>query len=132
VVDDQRTGGRQLQRTIMSSELKNINWEIPLLVRYNINNYIGVGAGIQANLNFSSTLDNTTTIESYEGDTDQFLIDSTTDMSSTEDSFTDLKTGILFDVTAGFSRIGPSVGARYVMNNKSDFNYWQLYALWRF
>jgi hypothetical protein len=49
-----------------------------------------------------------------------------------KESFTDLSTGVLLDLTAGFSRLGPSFGARYVINNKTDFNYWQLYALWRF
>jgi hypothetical protein len=39
-------GVRQLQRTTTSNE--NINWEVPILLRYNINNYIG--AGVQANV----------------------------------------------------------------------------------
>jgi len=132
IVDDPRNGFRFLQRTITATEQKSVNWEIPALIRYNINNYIGVGAGIQANINMSTTSDTTTTTENYEGDTDQFLIDSTTDMDTSKEPFTNLKTGIVLDMTAGFSRIGPSLGARYVMNSKSDFNYWQLYALWRF
>ena len=79
----------------------------------------------------STTSNNSVTVENYEGDTDQFLIDSKTDSNTVKESFTNLRTGILFDVTAGFSRLGPSVGARYVLNNKTDFSYWQLYALWR-
>ena len=132
IVDDPRTGGKVLQRTITSSEQKSVNWELPVLLRYNINNYIGLGAGIQANINMSNTANNSVTVENYEGDTDQFLIDSTTDSNSVKESFTNLSTGILFDMTAGFSRLGPSFGARYVMNYKTDSNYWQLYALWRF
>jgi hypothetical protein len=132
VVDDPRNGAKQLQRTITTSEQKSVNWEVPVLLRYNINNYIGLGAGIQANINMSNTINNSVTVESYEGDTDQFLVDSQTDSNSVKESFTNLRTGFLLDLTAGFSRLGPSFGARYVMNNKSDFNYWQLYALWRF
>jgi hypothetical protein len=132
VVDDPRNGGKQLQRTITTSEQKSVNWEVPVLLRYNINNYIGLGAGIQANINMSNTINNSVTLESFEGDTDQFLVDSQTDSNSMKESFTDLSTGVLLDLTAGFSRLGPSFGARYVINNKTDFNYWQLYALWRF
>jgi len=132
VVDDSRNGGKQLQRTITSTEQKSVNWEVPVLLRYNINNYIGLGAGIQANINMSNNIKSSVTVESYEGDTDQYLVESTIDSNSEKESFTNWGTGFLFDITAGFSRIGPSVGARYVMNNKTDFNYWQLYALWRF
>ena len=132
IVDDPRNGNIQLQRTITGTEQKSVNWEVPILLRYNINNYIGIGAGMQSNINVSNTTQNSTTVEYYEGDTDQFLMDSKTDTNSMKESFTNWRTGILLDFTAGFSRIGPSLGARYVMNNKTDFNYWQLYALWRF
>ncbi|MCK0145497.1 PKD domain-containing protein [Arenibacter sp. F26102] len=131
IVDDPRNGGKGLQRTIKTTEEKNVNWEVPILLRYNLNNYIGIGTGIQANINVSTRANNSVTVENYEGDTDQFLIDSNTDSNSTKESFTNLGTGILFDVTAGFSRLGPSFGARYILNNKTDFSYWQLYALWR-
>jgi hypothetical protein len=40
-----------LQRTTTETSNENINWEVPVLLRYNINNYIGVGAGLQANVN---------------------------------------------------------------------------------
>lgn len=132
VINDPRNGSIGLQRTITTTEEKSVNWEVPVLLRYNLNNYIGIGTGIQANVNMSTTSNNGVTVENYEGDTDQFLIASKTDSNSVKESFTNLRTGILFDVTAGFSRIGPSVGARYVLNNKTDFSYWQLYALWRF
>ena len=132
IVDDPRNGSIQLQRTITATEQKSVNWEVPVLLRYNINNYLGIGAGVQTNINVSNTTHNNVTVEYYEGDSDQFLMDSKTDTSSEKESFTNWRTGILLDLTAGFSRLGPSLGARYVMNNKTDFNYWQLYALWRF
>jgi hypothetical protein len=42
-------GVRQLRTTTETSN-ENINWEVPVLLRYNINNYIGVGVGLQANI----------------------------------------------------------------------------------
>ncbi|MHC0439801.1 PKD domain-containing protein [Flavobacterium sp. 3-210] len=125
-------GVRQLQRTTTTTENKNINWEIPVLIRYNINNYIGIGAGVQFNVNVSSEQNQNIQTDLYEGDKGNFLIDSKTTSNTVKNSFTDFKTGLLFDLTAGFARIGPSLGARYVINFEQNFNYIQLYGIWKF
>ena len=125
-------GTKQLQRTTITTENKNVNWEIPVLIRFNINNYIGVGAGIQANFDVSSEQNQTRKIETFEGGTDQFLISTRSESNSVKNSFANLKTGILFDLTAGFARIGPSFGARYVINFEQNFNYFQFYGIWKF
>ncbi|RZJ52171.1 MAG: PKD domain-containing protein [Flavobacterium sp.] len=125
-------GSRQLVRTTTATENKNVNWEIPVLLRYNINNYIGIGAGVQANLNVSSEQNQTIQNDTYEGDKEFFLISSTTNSNSIKNTFTDVNYGVLFDLTAGFARIGPSLGARYVINFEQDFNYFQFYGIWKF
>jgi len=125
-------GVKQFQRTTTTTENKSVNWEIPVLIRYNINNYIGVGAGVQANFDVSSEQTTSKKIESFEGGTDQFLMDLRTESSSVKNSFVNLKTGLLFDLTLGFARIGPSLGARYVMNFEQNFNYFQFYGIWKF
>jgi PKD repeat protein len=125
-------GVKQFQRTTTTTENKNVNWEVPILLRYNINTYIGIGAGIQANFDVSSEQTETKKIESFEGGTDQFLMDTQTKSNSVKNSFGNLKTGLLFDLTAGFARIGPSLGARYVINFEQNFNYFQFYGIWKF
>lgn len=125
-------GSRQLERKTTTTENKNINWEIPVLIRYNINNYIGVGVGIQANINVSSEQNQEIKTETFEGDKENFLINTSTSKNRITNSFSDFKTGLLFDLTAGFARIGPSIGARYVMNFEHNFNYIQLYGIWKF
>ncbi|WP_369618248.1 PKD domain-containing protein [Flavobacterium sp. CFS9] len=125
-------GVKQLQRTTSTTENKNVNWEIPVLIRYNLNNYIGVGAGIQANFDISSEENQTKKIENFEGGTDQFLISTRSESNSVKNGFGNLKTGVLFDLTAGFARIGPSFGARYVINFEQNFNYFQFYGIWKF
>jgi hypothetical protein len=125
-------GMKQFQRITNSTENKNINWEVPILIRYNINNYIGVGAGLQANINVSEEQNQTIKTETFEGGTDQFLMDTKTESNTIKNSFTGFKTGILFDLTAGFARIGPSLGARYVINFEQNFNYFQFYGIWKF
>jgi hypothetical protein len=126
------TSLRQLRRTTTASTNKNINWEIPVLIRYNINNYIGIGAGLQANINVAEEQKQQLKIETFEGDTDKLLINTTNDSKTINNSFTNIKTGLLFDLTIGAARIGPSVGARYVMNFKENFNYFQFYGIWKF
>lgn len=122
----------QLQRTITETETNAVNWEVPVLLRYNVNNYVGLGVGVQGNFNLSEKTSSNNSIEFYEGVTDDFLIETQTSETSTRDSFTSFRTGLIFDATVGFSRLGPSLGARYIMNNEQDFNYWQLYAIFRF
>ena len=130
--DTNANGTRQLIRTTTTTENKNVNWEVPVLIRYNINNYIGVGAGIQANINVASEQHQDIKIETFEGDKENILIDTKTTNNNIKNSFTDFKTGLLFDLTAGFARIGPSLGVRYVINFEQDFNYFQVYGIWRF
>ncbi|MCV9928060.1 PKD domain-containing protein [Flavobacterium sp. LS1R49] len=125
-------GVKQLQRTTTGTENKNINWEVPVLIRYNINNYIGIGAGLQANINVSEEQNQTVKIENFEGGTDQYLMDTKTESTTVKNSFANFKTGILFDLTVGFARIGPSLGARYVINFEQNFNYFQFYGIWKF
>ncbi|KLT67950.1 PKD domain-containing protein [Flavobacterium sp. ABG] len=125
-------GLKQRQRTTTSTENKSVNWEVPILIRYNINNYIGVGAGLQANFNISQERNQTIKIETFEGDSEKFVINTKTDSNSVKNSFADFKTGLLFDLTIGAARIGPSLGARYVINFEQNFNYFQFYGIWKF
>ncbi|MEM0576676.1 PKD domain-containing protein [Flavobacterium polysaccharolyticum] len=130
--DTNANGTRRLIRTTTTTENKNVNWEVPALIRYNINNYIGVGAGIQTNINVLSQHNQDKKIETFEGDKELILTATKTTNNIIKNSFVDFKTGILFDLTAGFSRIGPSLGARYVINFEQDFNYFQIYGIWKF
>lgn len=129
---DNANGVRQLQRTTSQSEFESYNVEIPILIRYNINNYFGIGAGLQGNLNLSQKEKIAQKIEYFEGSTDNYLMDTKSTSTENSKSLNDFKTGLLFDFTAGFARIGPSLGARYIMNFEKNFNYWQLYGIWKF
>jgi PKD repeat protein len=125
-------GTKQLQRRELKTSVKTVNIEVPLLMRYNINNYIGIGGGIQANMNVSSTMNQELKIENFEGQRPDFLISTEYKSKETKESFKEFKTGLIFDITGGFARIGPSLGARYVVNFKENLNYWQFYGIWRF
>ena len=124
----------RIQRTTTTKSYDNIDWEIPVLARYNLNNYIGVGAGLQGALSISQKITENVLIEEFENTNIQppFLLDSSQSSSTTKENFTNFRTGFLVEATAGFARIGPSLGARYVFNLKDNYNYLQLYAIWKF
>ncbi|WP_299884980.1 PKD domain-containing protein [uncultured Lacinutrix sp.] len=126
--------GNLYQRTIITNTYNNVDWEIPVLVRYNINNYIGLGAGLQGMLSLSEKEQRTIKVEQFENINmlPGALINSNENRSESSNSFTNFRTGFLVEATAGFVRIGPSLGARYVINFKDNFNYLQLYAIWKF
>jgi hypothetical protein len=128
------TGEQQFQRTTTTSTFNNIDWEIPILARYNINNYIGLGAGLQGMISISEKQTQDVLIERFENVNmlPGILIDSNDSRTESKNSFTNLRTGFLVEATAGFARIGPSIGARYVFNFKENYNYMQFYAIWKF
>ena len=123
------------QRTTTTNSFNNVDWELPVLARYNINNYIGLGAGLQGMISISEKSTEEITIEQAEnlngGDIGQYSQISKTSTSASN-SFANFRTGFLVEATAGFARIGPSVGARYVLNFKENYNYMQFYAIWKF
>ena len=127
-------GFRVLQQTTSTSKHKNIDLDIPVLLRYNVNNYIGLGAGLQNTISVSEKNTSNAFIEQYEGNAvdKDLLLDSYNESKTTTSSYSNIRTGLLFDATVGIARIGPSLGARYIMNFEDDFNYWQFYAIWKF
>ena len=126
-------GFRFLQRTTTKSSYENIDWDIPVLIRYNVNNYIGLGTGLNNTISISEKQSQSVLTEQFEGIQPDTPVFNTIEDSKMEvNSFTNLRTGLLFEATAGFARIGPSIGARYIMNFENNFNYWQFYAIWKF
>ncbi|WP_179334272.1 PKD domain-containing protein [Winogradskyella costae] len=133
IVDDGAIGFPYTERTTTNRSYNNIDWEIPVLVRYNVNNYIGLGAGIIGTVSVNEKQKQSVLTEQFEGQgADLFLFDSSTTNEDVTESFTNFRKGFLVEATAGFARIGPSLGARYVFNLEDDYNYLQFYAIWKF
>ncbi|MBJ6366691.1 PKD domain-containing protein [Snuella sedimenti] len=130
---DGAQGFQHLRRTTSYATYENIDWDIPVLMRYNLNNYIGLGGGLQNTISLSEKQKQSILIEDFEGtDPRNPIISSEETHSNKTNTFTNLRTSLLLEATAGFSRIGPSIGARYILNFKDNFNYWQFYAIWKF
>lgn len=130
---DNTVGFEFFQRTTTRKNYTNIDWEIPVLMRYNVNNYIGLGAGIIGTISLSEKQEQSVFIEQFEGQNiDAPLFNTIERKDDLTESFTNFRSGFLVEATAGFARIGPSLGARYVFNFKEHYNYLQLYAIWKF
>ncbi len=133
--EDTPVGFPYWERTTTTKAYDNIDWELPVLAKYNINNYIGLGAGLQGMLSVSEKSEVTATTSYFEDEAGTFPVlnlDPTSTTTSESSSFTNFRTGFLVEATAGFARIGPSIGARYVFNFKENYNYMQFYAIWKF
>ena len=122
----------QLQQTTLTTSFDNLVMEIPVLIRYNINNYFGLGVGIQNGINISEKQNSLTNIKLYEGPNTNVLLKENNKTTQEKQSFSHYKSGVLLDVTAGFARIGPSLGIRYNVSFEKNFNYIQFYGIWKF
>lgn len=128
------------ERTTTSSQTNRIVTDIvPFSLRYNVNNYVGIGFGPQFSTTLSSTKETSETFQYYRAiqDATGFIpgeeipqLKRETNTSTKEKA--EVQTQLFADVTLGFARIGPSVGIRYYKNFKNDFDSWQFYAIWKF
>lgn len=131
------TGFTQTSASVKT--VRNVAEVVPVSLRYNINNYIGVGAGPQFSVLLSQTTDTGSSRK-------VFVRDNTTQQPGAEvtalfqeqsqqlrdRAFEKMQASVFADATFGFARIGPSLGVRYYLNFEKDFNYWQFYAIWKF
>lgn len=117
---------------------------VPVSVRYNINNYIGLGTGPQvttllANKEMRNEISYFFMAIQGEGEPPftpgEELTDLRRERSFESRGFEGLdrfQIQWFADVTFGFARIGPSVGVRYLHNFNTAVNTLQFYAIWKF
>lgn len=123
---------KQLQTTSSSFETQRVSMQIPALIRYNLTNYFSIGGGVQAQFNLYEKTTTWSKTNLYEGPNTNFLLKSETNNTEENSKISNLKHAFLIDVTVGAVRIGPSLGFRYHFSEKSEFNYSQVYAIWKF
>jgi PKD repeat protein len=115
---------------------KKLNIDVvPISFRYNINGVFGLGVGPQISFDISNKVNNTksssyfTYFNNRIGDPIDKLF--TTETVPEKSSFGDIKYGVFGDLTIGASRIGPSVGFRYIYNFKEPHAQLHFYAIWK-
>lgn len=128
------------ERKTTTSQINRIITDIvPFSMRYNVNNYIGVGFGPQFSTTILSKQETTETFQYYQAiqNTTGFFPDVEIpqlkrEISTSTKEKTQVQTQLFADITFGFARIGPSLGIRYYKNFKTDYDSWQFYAIWKF
>jgi hypothetical protein len=127
-----------IQTSTSSKVVKNVAEVVPVSLRYNINNYIGIGIGPQFSvlLNEKTEFSRTTKYYVNQANTNDPVEipeeQKTSVINSNNSAFEKMQTSLFTDATFGFARIGPSVGIRYYLNFEKNYNYWQFYAIWKF
>jgi PKD repeat protein len=114
---------------------------VPISIRYNINNYLGLGFGSQLSVPVGGEIQVENINKFYQpifNATGAQLGDEILKIRNTESStqkiktFSNIQTSFFADLTMGFARIGPSIGARFYKSLEKNFDYWQFYGIWKF
>lgn len=130
-------GVETLQEFTERNKTRNITaYLVPASYRYNLTDFLSVGAGVQLQLDLWNDVNThvrgeTSLINS--GKPPHRLPERNTEQ--TKDCthyFTNFNGGVFADVNVGNVRIGPSLGFRYVYNIKEPTAQLQAYAFWKF
>ncbi|WP_457617089.1 PKD domain-containing protein [Lutibacter sp.] len=120
----------------ITSSTSKLNIDVvPISFRYNLNGVVGVGVGTQFSFDISNETKNAvasnyfTYFGNVVGDPIDALNTQTTTTSNT--SFSDIRYGVFGDITVGASRIGPSLGVRYIYNFATPHSQLHFYAIWK-
>ncbi|WP_456377942.1 PKD domain-containing protein [Lutibacter sp.] len=120
----------------INSKITKLNIDVvPISFRYNLNGVIGLGVGPQLSFDISNKVSSSTnsTYFTYYKDIVGDPIDVLNEaiLTKNNSSFSDIKYGIFGDITIGASRIGPSVGVRYIYNLNTPHAQLHFYAIWK-
>ena len=117
-------------------EFTKLNIDIvPVSFRYNLNGVIGLGVGPQLSFDISNKTTGTVSSNYFTyfnekiGDPIKSLDEK--NVFDSKASFSDIKYGVFGDITLGASRIGPSIGARYIYNFNEPYSQFHFYAIWK-
>ena len=104
---------------------------VPLQFRYNINKYLGAGAGTLVSLDLYN---NTTNLLKYDltAFTDQSKANIDVIANEVKKQFADARVSFFADVQLGLVRVGPSIGFRYMFDPKTNNNRMATYVTWKF
>lgn len=107
---------------------------VPVQIRYNINKYIGAGAGTLVALDIynknTAILDYTLSTQNANGTTTNSDLKVIAD--EWKKNFADARVSFFADVQLGLVRVGPSIGFRYLFDPKTSNNRMATYVTWKF
>jgi hypothetical protein len=130
-------GIEEITRFSQNNKEENITaYLVPASYRYNINNFLAVGGGLQLKLDLQNKCLQKISGEGFlnipgEGEIRYEPNDSYQEISC-DKNFTNFQSGIFVGFNVGGVRIGPSVGVRYVQNFNAPTSQIQVYGIWKF
>ena len=137
-LEDTSFGFEAYAITKTSSEIINKYIDIvPVSIRYNFNAIFAAGAGLQGSFNFNQKTTSNFEKRFYFYQNNQIREEITDLKQENHQEVNNQKInlnnyGLFLDVTAGASRIGPSVGVRYIQNFKEPTQQIHAYVIWKF
>jgi len=112
---------------------------VPASLRINVNSFLSLGTGVQLNLRMKGTKTENTEKKFFRFNYDlpndpgeEYKELHTKQSVDTELSWKIYDYMPFVDMTLGVSRIGPSIGVRYLYPIKQELGVVQLYAIWKF
>jgi hypothetical protein len=120
------------------SEFQNLSFYlVPTSYRYNLTDFLAVGAGLQLKWDIRSkeereTVGEYTEVVEIEGFERRDPEQDTFEQETISNTFTNFNSAAFLDVNVGKVRIGPSVGIRYHLYFTAPTHQWQFYASWKF
>lgn len=138
-VDNQNYGfPLQVRKTTTTNQNQTNLLVVPASIRYNLNSIFALGAGVQVNLRMNGSQTENSENRFYEYDeANPEPVYEITQYRTNLTSETKQKWAVydympFVDVTGGISRIGPSLGVRYLYPIKKEQSILQFYAIWKF
>jgi len=119
-----------------NSEITKLNIDVvPISFRYNLNGVFGLGVGPQLSFDISNKINSTTNSSFFTyykeivGDPIDVLNE--IKVTNSNSPFSAINYGVFGDITIGASRIGPSLGMRYIYNFNEPHSQLHFYAIWK-
>ena len=104
---------------------------VPIQLRYNLNKFVGAGAGAMVSVNLSRTYHDVKTISATDVKTGETTVGSK-ELEEEKKRFTDWKTALFADLQLGKVRVEPALGLRYYQALNGSDNRFSMYLTWRF
>lgn len=104
--------------------------QLPLQIRYNVNSWISLGAGVSLRKDFNTKFSNTKNYyyTSAQGTMDNVYTEKDINMEKEDSAF---KYNPFFDINLGRVYMGPAIGFR-MSYDKNQKSYTGIYGIWRF
>jgi len=118
---------------IRYSKVTTINL-VPAQLRYNLNTYLGVGAGtlLSVDLYRKNTDELVYTLNTQNASGTTSNTELNLPVNQWKDNFVNTRLSFFADVQLGLVRVGPSLGIRYLYDPKTRINRMASYLTWKF